>query len=183
MIKPLTEKRLYNITLFYLSKYDASSAKVRQMLLRRIDKTRQAGLEIPTDIHNHIEVILKKMKELGYLDDNRFAENQVRILLRQGKSTAFILQKLNQAGISNEIVKKYLTEQDASDTEQAFNWLKRHKKGGFRTSLKQPVSMEFFKKDLAALGRQGFSFCCAKAALTQSFKYQINESDLDNSSD
>lgn len=182
MIKPLTEKRLYNITLFYLSKYEASSAKVRQMLFRRIDKARQAGVEIPTNIHNHIEVVIKKMKELGYLDDNRFAENQVRILLRQGKSTSFILQKLNQAGVSNEIVKTYLTEQDASDTEQAFNWLKRHKKGGFRTSLKQIDSMELFKKDLAALGRQGFSFCCAKEALTQSFKYQTNKSDLDNSS-
>lgn len=183
MIKPLTEKRLYNITLFYLSKYDASSAKVRQMLLRRIDKARQAGLDIPTDIYNYVEVILKKMKELGYLNDNRFAENQVRILLRQGKSTSFIFQKLSQAGISPEIIQAYLTEQEASDTEQAFHWLKRHKKGGFRISSNQTDSMELLKKDLAALGRQGFSFYCAKKALTQSFKHQTDESDWDNSFD
>lgn len=170
MTKQITEKRLYNITLFYLSKYEASSEKVRQMLNRRLEKAAYAGEDIPRESKQWIENVIQKMKSLGYINDSRFAENQVRILTRQGKSENFIIRKLQQAGIHPDITHTFLETQDESDTYRAVTWLKHHKKGGFRTHL--PETDEeiklIYQKDLAALGRAGFSYQTAKEALSES---------------
>ncbi len=172
MGKPITEKRLYNITLFYLSKYEASTGKVRQMLKRRIDKAAQIGAEIPSETTQWIEAVIQKMCALGYINDSRYAENQTRILARQGKSATFIVRKLQQAGIPIEITRSFLDASDESDTDRAYHWLKRHRKGGFRS--KQPTDTEekrsLFQKDLAALGRVGFAYVTAKEALTHSYE-------------
>lgn len=177
MVKPITEKRLYNITLFYLSKYDSSTEKVRQMLQRRLLKAKQQGLEIPLESQQWISTIIGQMRHLGYINDKRYAENQVRVLTQQGKSKSFIIQKLNQNGIDLEIINALLDEQSTTETEKALIWLKRHKKGGFRC---KEIDAETYRKDLSALGRQGFSFQTAKEALNQSLKsVEIDLSNLD----
>lgn len=167
MTKQITEKRLYNITLFYLSKYESSSEKVRQMLQRRLLKASQQGIEIPDESQQWITKIIGQMQSLGYINDKRYAENQVRILSRQGKSKSFIVQKLRQSGIDSETICTLLDDESESDVQRAILWLKRHKKGGFR--LKTP-DKEIYCKDLSALGRQGFSFQTAKKALSESLK-------------
>lgn len=163
----ITEKKLYNITLFYLTKYDSSTEKVRQMLRRRIHKIiTQNKTEVPKETNQWIENIIHKMIDLGYLNDSRFAENQVRILSNQGKSNAFIINKLKQSGISAEKTKLFLREQNADELTRAIIWLKRHKKGAFRNNY-QP---NFYTKDLTALGRAGFSYEIAVQALQDAQK-------------
>lgn len=166
MTKQITEKRLYNITLFYLSKYESSSEKVRQMLQRRLLKASQQGIEIPDESQQWITKIVGQMQALGYINDKRYAENQVRILSRQGKSKSFIIQKLRQSGIDSEMVVALLEEAE-TDVQRAILWLKRQKKGGFRLKT---ADNETYRKDLLALGRQGFSFQTAKEALSESLK-------------
>lgn len=170
MVKRITEKRLYNITLFYLSKYEASTLKIRQMLRRRLEKAKQREEEVPPEATEWIENVIQKMKELGYVNDTRFAENQTRILARQGKSAAFIIQKLQQAGIEATVTRSLLTDREETDSERALQWLKRHRKGGFR--LRRPIDeteqKSFYQKDLAALGRAGFDYQTARTALEQS---------------
>ncbi len=182
MGKPITEKRLYNITLFYLSKYEASTGKVRQTLQRRIDKAAQGGEEIPPESAQWIESVIQKMVALGYIDDSRYAENQTRILARQGKSASFIVRKLQQAGIPTDVTRSFLEETDESDTDRAYHWLKRHRKGGFRS--KQPTDPDekriLFQKDLAALGRVGFAYATAKEALTRSYENADVPDNFDN---
>ncbi len=181
MGKPITEKRLYNMTLFYLSKYEASTGKVRQMLKRRLDKATQAGVEIPSETAQWIEAVIQKMCALGYINDSRYAENQTRILAQQGKSASFIVRKLQQAGISADITRSFLEKSDESDSDRAYYWLKHHRKGGFRS--KQPTDTEekraLFQKDLAALGRIGFTYATAKEALTHSYENATIYDDFD----
>ena len=55
MVKKITHQRLYNITLYYLSRYDSCSTKVREMLKRRILKDAQAGADVPTEVNEWIE--------------------------------------------------------------------------------------------------------------------------------
>ena len=167
MTKQITEKRLYNITLFYLSKYESSSEKVRQMLNRRLLKASQQGIEIPIESQQWITKIIEQMQSLGYINDKRYAENQIRILSRQGKSKSFIIQKLKQSGIDSDMINILSEEAADTDIQRAIQWLKRHKKGGFRI---KPSDTETYKKDLSALGRQGFSFQTAKEALMETLK-------------
>lgn len=167
MPKQITEKRLYNITLFYLSKYEASAEKVKQMLKRRLDKATLAGAEIPAESDIWINNVIAKMESLGYINDERFAENQVRILTRQGKSAKFITGKLLQAGISAEVIRALLDETEQSDTERALTWLKHRRRGPYRTNPPQtPEELRLIRqKDLAALARAGFSYQTATEAL------------------
>ncbi len=171
MVKPMTEKRLYNITLFYLSKYDSCREKVRQMLIRRIEKARQRGEDIPPNVHQLIDNVLNKMCSLGYINDERYAENQVRILSRQGKSSTAILQKLSLAGIDTLTIRSFLLEREETEAQRAFLWLKRRSKGGFR--LKKTLADEdkkiLHQKDLASLARNGFSYADAQEALQKSY--------------
>lgn len=175
MAKPITEKRLYNMALFYLSKYEASAQKLRQTLQKRVLKAAAREEFVPDNADSLIEKVIAEMIRLGYVNDARYAESQVRRLTGQGKSASFIRQKLKQAGISTAVTDGFLKETAVSDANQALVWLKKHRKGGYRS--KQAV--ENHKKDLAALARQGFSFAEAQEALKASFQDQTVLPDFD----
>lgn len=165
MTKPITEQRLYNITLFYLERFDASSLKVKQMLERRIQKEKLKGAMIPTNTLELIENVILRMQNLGYINDTRFAQNQIKKLSSNGKSKSFILNKLKQDGISSTLAQDLFfdfdKENESSDLTRAEKWLKKHKKGQFRSK----DAALFYKKDLAALARAGFSYETAQKAL------------------
>lgn len=165
MPKRLTEARLYNITLYYLQKFEASEMKVRAMLQKRVQKEALKEVEIPQETPQWIENIIKKVVALGYVDDERFAKNQVRNMAQAGKSRTFIINKLAQNGIDSESAKEYMADYDeteeTNETERAKKWLKKHAKGAFRTK----DAKLFYQKDLAALARAGFSYAVAKEAL------------------
>ncbi len=170
MIKQITEKRLLNMALFYLSRYEASEQKLRQMLERRVKKQALNGATIPPEIDKWIQNTVQKAVSLGYVNNERYAEMRIRILCRQGKSTAYIRRKLSQDGIDAALVNQFLeTENTDSDTVRALTWLKRQRKGGYRSAQNDSV----FQKDLAALARQGFSYVVAKEALDES--YRVNQ--------
>ena len=151
MQKPLTEKRLQNIALYYLERFDASSEKLRQTLKRRIQRQKMAGIPVHPETNAWIERILEKMKELGYINDERYAENAVRRLSESGKSTRFIRQKLSAEGISEDVLEKYLSDEDELTRATTF----AHKK-----HLGQD-----YQKDLAKLARAGFSYEIAQQVL------------------
>ncbi len=165
MTKPISEQRLYNITLFYLERFDASTLKVKQMLERRIQKEKAKGAIVPNNAQELIQNVINRMQNLGYINDERFAQIQIKKLCSAGKSKSFILNKLKQAGITGEIAKNLLSEFDleneSSDLTRAEQWLKKHRKGQFRSKNAD----EFYQKDLAALARAGFSYEIASSAL------------------
>ena len=165
MPKPISEQRLYNITLFYLERFDASALKVKQMLERRIQKEKAKGAIVPRNTQELIQNVISRIQNLGYINDERFAQNQIKKLCSTGKSKSFILNKLKQAGITAEIAKNLLSEFDkkneSSDLTRAEQWLKKHRKGQFRSKNAD----DFYQKDLAALARAGFSYDVAQKAL------------------
>ena len=154
MIKRITEQRLYNITLYYLTRYEASVAKVRAMLRRRLQKARLNGAEVPAEAPEWIEQVIRKVQSLGYVDDSRFAENQVRLLAGQGKSARFIVGKLQQAGIAPEVVQDLLNQQEGDEESRARCWARKKRIGPYRGANRA----DYRQKDMAALARAGFSY-------------------------
>ena len=164
MVKNITQQRLYNITLYYLSRYDSCSAKVRDMLKRRILKDAQAGAEVPQKVNEWIEDIIKRVQELGYIDDKRYVQNQVRSMSNAGKSARFMMMKLSQNGVAGELIDEILNTSESDDLSRARLLVKRKKLGYFRSD---EMRAEYYKKDLATLGRAGFSYETARQALTE----------------
>ncbi|MBR5129685.1 MAG: regulatory protein RecX [Alphaproteobacteria bacterium] len=162
MTKKITHQRLYNIALYYLSRYDSCTSKVRDMLKRRILKDALVESEVPLETNEWIEDIIKRLQELGYIDDQRYVQNQVRILSNAGKSAKFIKMKLQQIGIDTDFVDVALDEYGVDDLLRARALVKRKKMGYLRSENRR---MDYYKKDLATLGRAGFSYEISRQAL------------------
>ena len=161
MSKCITEKRLLNITLFYLSQREASSEKVRTMLKRRLQRMKQRGEEIPPQANEWIENVIKKVKDFSYLNDDRYAENQIRCMIQQGKSERYMIMKLATAGINSDTVYHILQDFESDELSRAIRYAQKKKLG-----LYNPKSDSDIKKDLTKMARAGFSYDIAHQALT-----------------
>lgn len=166
MAKKITEKRLYNIALYYLSRYEATTGKVRDVLKRRLMTAERRGEEIPNEAPAWIEKIIAQMVDLGYIDNNRYAENTFRRLTEAGKSVRSIAYKLKQAGLEEDVLSDLIEEQETTsgelDLTSALKLVKKRKLGLYRPESQRAA---YAQKDLALLGRAGFSYEIAQKAL------------------
>lgn len=166
MAKKITEKRLYNIALCYLSRYEATTGKVRDVLKRRLMTAERRGEEIPNEAPAWIEKIIAQMVDLGYIDNNRYAENTFRRLTEAGKSVRSIAYKLKQAGLEEDVLSDLIEEQETTsgelDLTSALKLVKKRKLGLYRPESQRAA---YAQKDLAVLGRAGFSYEIAQKAL------------------
>ena len=166
MVKKITQKRLENIALYYLQRYESSTSKLRDMLKRRVLRAKMQLGELPNEAPKWIEDIVQRMQELGYVNDKRYAQNTFRRLQNSGKSTRFIAGKLKQSGISADTINELVEEQENTTDEMDLNAaqrLVRKKKLGYLRPMEEQELMH--KKDLAVLGRAGFSYEIASQAL------------------
>lgn len=165
-VKPITQKRLMNIALNYLGRYESSSEKLRQLLRRKILRTEIRGGLIPVEAQEWIDSVIAEMQRLGYVDDKRFASSTAEKYRKAGKSQRYICQKLTQSGISPEIQKEVLAEKETTcadaELEAALLLVKKKKMGFLRREEERSL---FRKKDLAVLARAGFSYQTAVKAL------------------
>lgn len=170
VIKPITRKRLMNIALYYLERYESSSENLRRLLQRRILRAEMKGTVVPDDAQAWIDSIVEEVSRLGYVDDRRFAVSTVEKYRKAGKSQNYIRQKLALAGISPAVQSEVLIEAgnvNAADAEleAALLLVKKRKLGCFRRKEERAF---FRKKDLAVLARAGFSYQTAVKALGES---------------
>lgn len=165
MPKGLTEKRLMNITLFYLSQYETSELKLRNMLKRRIRRMKMRSEEIPEEAINWLDNVVQKVKELGYLDDNRYAENQMRILVEECRSDQYILAKIKGAGVPESHIRELLGKLNESELERAKKFADKKQIGPFRPEEERGLNRE---KDMATFARAGFSYDTVLKVMTES---------------
>ena len=159
MTKKITEKRLENIALFYLQRYESCTSKLRETLKRRLRRAKMQGIEIPFEASQWVENIVHKMQDLGYIDDKRYMENIIRQLQNNGKSVRFICGKLKQDGIETSLIQSFFEQQQMSSDELDVHSAKRlvdKKKLGYHRP--KELREQFYQKDLAILSRAGFSY-------------------------
>ena len=163
--KPVTKRRLENAALYYLARFEASEAKLRQVLLRRILKAKKNGIAVPPEADVWIREIVEFAKKQNFVSDERFAENLTDKYKRAGKSRRFIQTKLKLAGIDAETIASVCDENDEDELTAACALVKKKKLGCFRPENQRRA---YAKKDLSALARAGFSFDIAVKALNLS---------------
>lgn len=168
-VKQITQKRLTNIALHYLERYESSSENLRRVLRRRVVRAEMKGGTVPEEVANWIETIVCEMRRLGYVNDERFALSVAEKYRKAGKSRNYIRQKLMQAGINADLQNQALSENGRTpadaELEAALLLVKKKKIGSFRAEKDRAL---FYKKDLAVLARAGFSYQTAVKALGES---------------
>ena len=146
----------------YLERYSSSSTNLRRVLMRRIHRSiAHWGDDLETAI-GCLDLVLSKLTRLGYLDDSRYALARAGVLRARGGSTLKVKAGLAAKGVNKELIDMALSQLaergDGGDLEAAFVYARKRRLGPYRISGRD----EFRDRDLAALGRAGFSWAVAK---------------------
>lgn len=167
-VRPLTGEELSAYAVSYLARFDCTAAKLRQVLARKLAKSRPEGASDAAASHagpDDIERIIARFRELGYLDDERFARGLALGLLSRGNSPRKVAERLRQRGVAADLADAVIRELGgAGETELAAarRLVVRKRLGWCRP---EGVRQERAQKDLGALARAGFSFDVARRAL------------------
>ncbi|MBQ7118565.1 MAG: regulatory protein RecX [Clostridia bacterium] len=148
------KRRAYNCAVGYLSRRDHSA---KELLL----KLRQKGYK------ESAEFAVEKLKDEGYIDDERFARMYVRELISVKKyGRRRIEQELYRKGVDRETVSLVLEETDFNDNELCTLIKRKY--------LRYLSDEKGVKKTVASLMRMGYSFSEIKSALSMIGEEEYN---------
>ena len=163
-------KRLRNSAMSYLARYEVSEFQFKNTMKRKLSYFENNLNESEKD--KLINQIKSEMVLSRFIDDNRFAETKVRTIRRQGGSKRLILAKLNEKGISKDVIESALNivDEDHENAEiiAAINFIKKKKIGVFYTNKQMDDEIDSYTlkgKWYGALARRGFSLEIVKKVL------------------
>ena len=104
--------------------------------------------------------VIARLKEVGLLDDNRFAENYANRLTESNVSKREALQKLLLKGVPYDLAKSVLEETETDELSQIKNVIEKK----YKNKL---LAENGAQKVYAALVRKGFSYGAVKTALNE----------------
>jgi len=156
--RPLTPEELERQALEYVARFSTSAANLRRVLRRKVERSarlhgtdREAGLAA-------VDRLLERLTGSGIVDDGRYAEGRAATLFRRGASRRMIAARLAEKGVGEAEIAAALASLDElvaePDLVAALAYARRRRLGPYRDPAARAAYRE---KDLAALGRAGFS--------------------------
>jgi regulatory protein len=166
-IRKLAPADLKDAALHYLGRYAASTARLRQVMTRRIRRSAKANELDPEPLMQELERVIAMLHRTGLLNDQSFAEARARSLNRRGGSRRQIAAKLSAQGVAQATTAQALAglDEELPDAEfaAALAYAKRRRLGAFRATPDE--TPERRRKDLMAMARAGFALDLARRAL------------------
>jgi regulatory protein len=152
---------LQRAAMHYLQRYAAPSAQLRRVLRRKVILScRHHGDELDA-FDAMLDEVVAKCVSSGLVDDRRFAEARAATLRRKGQSARAVAARLMAKGVAEDLA----AQQGAATEEQelaAARIAARRKRLGPWSRGDRGANRQ---KDLAALGRAGFSMTIARAVI------------------
>jgi len=169
--KRLSSAWLQRSALHYVQRYPASVQRVRQVMVRRIERKLREREGDRTLLLEELEEVLEALQRGGHLDDQRQAGLWLDTWHRKGLSARGMRAKLAEKGVPPVVVAQALGEffdraddpEGGLELEAANNYARRRRLGPYRRHLEQREERR--QRDLAALARQGFSFDIARQVI------------------
>lgn len=163
-LRKITKQRLKNIGLYYLKRFESSVENLRSVLARRVNDYARAVPEFDKqEAFKWIDEVLSEFQNYNYLNDERFARIRAESYLAAGKPARYIEIKLKQKGISADIIRQVLDQQEYDPKEMALKFARKKKIGPYRSDEQSRAANR--QKDLAALVRAGFDYDVASEVL------------------
>ncbi len=156
--KPLDKTSLNDLALSYVARFSTTGAKLEAYLARKIRERGVAEGEESLDPR----VVVERLVELKYVDDEAYARAKAGSLLRKGYGGRRIEQALRVAGIEEDVREESQPSELAA--RQAAFALAR--KRGFGPFARDTVGRDRHEKQIAAMIRAGHGFEAARALLT-----------------
>jgi regulatory protein len=160
--RAITADYLDKAALFYLERYASSAENLARVLMRRVEKAARAGISDREEGRALVAALVERCRASGLLDDRTYAEGRAKTLLRQGRPRAAIRRRLAAKGVGADAIDaaigSLVEESVDPDLSAAIAFARRRRVGPYR--LKDRAN--FRDRDLAALGRAGFSYDLAR---------------------
>lgn len=168
--KRISKNALENAALFYLERFSASAETLRRVLLRRVERAAKVHGDDPAEGAVLVADLVSRYQASGLLDDQRYAEGKSRSLLRRGCSPRAIRQDLARRGVAVALIDDALQglQADLADDAPSLDhaaaeaYVRRRRLGPFRPP---EMRAEYRDRDMAALGRAGFSWEIARQVI------------------
>ncbi|MCA9546653.1 MAG: RecX family transcriptional regulator [Myxococcales bacterium] len=148
----------------HLQRFPCSEDRLTFVLRRRIRRAEDLTEADRTALEAGLPEIIVKMRRMGLVDDAAYARALVDSLHRRGKGRRAIAAKLRERMVPQaqaEAALAHLHEETADpELEAALNYARRRRIGPFHRDPARRAERR--DKDLAALGRQGFSYGVAR---------------------
>ncbi len=141
-------RRAKSRAIWYLDRMDHTEKALYDKLLRAGFKPKPCAK------------VIARLKEVGLLDDNRFAENYANRLIESNVSKREALQKLLLKGVPYDLAKSVLEETETDELSQIKNVIEKK----YKNKL---LAENGVQKVYAALVRKGFSYGAVKTALNE----------------
>ncbi|MFV0625833.1 MAG: regulatory protein RecX [Alphaproteobacteria bacterium] len=156
-LKKITQKRLLNVALYYLKRFETSTENLKSVLKKRIDKYAFQNPDYDkSEAYNWVEEIVLDCEKKGYVNDERFAGFRVGAYVNAGKSARYIKGKLREKGIDEETIEELLEEKEYSPFDAALKFAKKKRIGPYRQSEEDRAENK--QKDMQKLAMAGFDY-------------------------
>lgn len=148
LVNAINYKKAVDKCYDFLSRRDHSVRELRTKLLRTVEE-------------KYADMAIDKMLELGYLDDERYAEKLLQYLIENKKmSNNHIKQEMFKRGVPADIISDLLTDAEIDNVSSIVDLI--------QTKYRMKLSAENGKeKVIAALMRKGFSYGDVKSAFEE----------------
>ncbi|MCX8505101.1 MAG: RecX family transcriptional regulator, partial [Alphaproteobacteria bacterium] len=167
---------LERVAIWYLERYAASSAMLRRVLMRRVERAARAQLIERELGQSLVDQIITKCQALGYIHDQDFAGNLAGRLARRGASQRQIEAALRARGLGADDIAEAVThaarEAEAKGENPEFAaaqaLARRRHLGPYRTAPFSDDPSERAKqrtRDFSVLARAGHSSAIARQVL------------------
>lgn len=165
---------LENAALHYLERFASSSANLRRVLMRKVDRSLAHWGGDRAEAAQLVEAVLARFAGLGYLDDAAYARAKAAGLHRRGASRRAARAALAAKGVDADLAESALAELavEATELAAATNLARRRRLGPFRPAAARAAMRA---KDLAALARAGFDYDTARRVVEAAGPEELEE--------
>lgn len=148
LVAKINYKKAVNKCYDLLSRRDHSVKELKSKLLRTVDE-------------KNADRAIEHMQELGYLDDEKYAQNLLEYLINNKKmSRSFIKQEMFKRGLSSDIIANTLEDVEIDSVSNIVEIIMSK----YLNKLKAQGGRD---KVIAALMRKGFSYSDVRDALNR----------------
>lgn len=151
----------------YLQRFTTTAHHFRRILEQHAKRSLAVHGGDPTEIAAWIDEEVAHRMKLGHIDDDRYAVQKARAMLRRGSSPRRIRAVLSAKGASAASIQHALdclqTEYPSPDRQAARTWARKRRVGPWAT---RPRTEDERRRDLAKCVRAGFPYALARDVLS-----------------
>lgn len=162
--RPLTPDSVRARVLNHVQRYSAPRAHVQRLFRRKIDRSVAEFAVDREPLEAALEAALDTAQRAGFINDAQFAEVRAARAIARGVSPRQVQARLGGKGLSAEVIAAGLAASTEGSPElvACAAYVRKRRLGRWRPPEDRAANR---MKDLARLGRAGFSYAVARAAL------------------